>query len=367
MNPYIYENRIDQVLQKSGVRVVDDATLATFGLDKGTFTRGLATLLGLGSVGYFVLDPSTIQKIDNYLSSQPEAKSVTQESEEVGRSWLQFKDDWEDKYLSMYPDKTEDEIDAMVYDLYESTYPERVEQARNALGFIEENDPEYSYEEFKEPTNEELALFNSRGEESVASVLGQEVPGYYLNKNSILKMRDEFEDTIGTMAPWMSENQSRFFSQLFEETGYAESVYPLSQGLFSVEKNVGPGASYGFVQIMPETALSILNEVLRGHPEYKDDINGRVQNTLGMSVEELREMIKNNPREMLNDNKIATIIFYLKFANRSFKDIAGFKEDNMEDSILNRGIIWKNTWNTSGGSGNVRDFISKNQIANAKF
>lgn len=193
-----------------------------------------------------------------------------------------------------------------------------------------------------------------------AIIDGKEVQGYYIDERSLSEMREEVNKTLDGIAPWMNEDQRAFFIKFFEEVGLAESVFHTENGLFSAREQIN-GPAKGYLQIEPETALSVLDQILLANNKWTSTVNTRIQDGFGMSLKEMRDSINDNPN-MLDSSKVSMLIMYLKFANRGFKDIPNFKTAPQSLGHKERASVWKSVWN-AGGAGSVKGFLDKNEKA----
>jgi len=353
---------------KTGIVPVDEMRLAAFGLTKEEFMKGIKELAKTFSIGLLVASPIVFMNLEKIIGANP---SIAQEVQIEKENYINFKQRLEDKLRKdpEYNQSSDEDLDKIVLNSYKMLSPELSKEAMDAESFLNQGPIEDLLKDQKEDLKEkeedkdiEKKEVPSRGKEAIRNIDGKETRGYFIDRDTINSLKNETDNVLSTLAPWFDDEQREFFKKFFEEIGLAESCYGTSEGVFSIEKQVR-GPALGFVQIETPMAISVLNEVSKGSPEYAKTMNTRIQDTLGMDIPQAIETIKGNPRKMLNNNRVSFVVFYLQFANKGFSDIPGFKEGEISNySHFDRAKLWKKVWNTSEGSGKVKDYIERNRI-----
>lgn len=199
---------------------------------------------------------------------------------------------------------------------------------------------------------------NPRGVPMTYTIQRKKIRGYALSEASIFETKKNLQKLL---EKWeLSENQIDFLIDFYINTGFAESCYVMDSVVFSIEKQVN-GQAIGFVQIMPDTAIGVIDEVLHDSNDknYIAKMERICQNSFNMSLKQLRSKIKDNYIKSLNDHEISMFVFFLKFSNRKWRDIPSFPNGNPPNNIKSQAKAWKIAWNTYLGKGTVNKYIER--------
>ncbi len=206
---------------------------------------------------------------------------------------------------------------------------------------------------------------SARGVPMTYRIQRKSVRGYVISDASVYKTREDLRNLLKTWE--LKENQIEFMIDFYIHTGYAESCYVMDSSVFSIEKQVN-GKALGFIQIMPDTATAVIDEVFESrNPEYIEKMERICFESFDCSLKELKAKIKDNTTSLLNNHKISMFIFYLKFSNRKWKDIPNFLENEIDNSLQAHARIWKKVWNTYLGKGTVNRYIVQVHECNKKI
>lgn len=196
-----------------------------------------------------------------------------------------------------------------------------------------------------------------RGEFGTAKIAGEDVYGFYLDPKDVDFMSAILSDHMDTIGWSLTDEQKTIVERLFFHTGLAESCYPAINRVFSVAKQIG-GPAIGFIQIEPETAISVLTQAINAIPG--SDFYKKMDRAI--DLHRILEWVNKNPIGALNDIPTSLAIFRLKLGNRGFRGVPGFRGDtNINPSLEDLAKTWKDIWNTELGAGTIEGFVEKNK------